>query len=370
LSNLIHRDRDSVCHDIDQPSATINPDQAGSLVKMTDGTSVSGIVRTLNKEKMILALPGGVPVEFPRSKVASMEPLKTSLMTEGLGARLSPVQREDLLTFLLINPIEPAPITRTEPPIPPARRMAEVTGVLGLTPTAAGPVTPLRILLCAGPKDHGPDEHDYPLWLQRWPKLLGLGEGVTVTTANGFPTKEQLAAANVAVFFNANPEWDAARAALLDEYERRGGGAVYLHYAVAGGSLPEAVVERMGLAFVAGSKFRHGEFDLEFQDHEHPITRGFSKLHLTDETYWAMRGDPSRLKVLANALEDGEPRPELWTLEREKSRIVGCIPGHFTWTFDDPLYRVLVLRSICWAAKQDNVDRLSELSLIGARVAP
>ena len=29
LSNLIHRDRDSVLHDILQPSATINPDQAG-----------------------------------------------------------------------------------------------------------------------------------------------------------------------------------------------------------------------------------------------------------------------------------------------------------------------------------------------------
>jgi type 1 glutamine amidotransferase len=60
----------------------------------------------------------------------------------------------------------------------------------------------------------------------------------------------------------------------------------------------------------------------------------------------------------------------LWTLEREQSRIVVCIPGHYTWTFDDPLFRILVLRSICWAAKLDEVDRFAELSVIGARLAP
>ena len=53
-----------------------------------------------------------------------------------------------------------------------------------------------------------------------------------------------------------------------------------------------------------------------------------------------------------------------------KSRIVGCIPGHYTWTFDDPLYRVLVLRSISGVARQEDVDRLSELAVIGARTAP
>jgi mono/diheme cytochrome c family protein len=47
LSNLVFRDRDSVLHDILQPSATINPDQAGSLVKLTDGTSDQGIIHSL-----------------------------------------------------------------------------------------------------------------------------------------------------------------------------------------------------------------------------------------------------------------------------------------------------------------------------------
>ena len=125
----------------------------------------------------------------------------------------------------------------------------------------------------------------------------------------------------------------------------------------------------MGLAFTLGSRFRHGEFELVFTE-PHSITRGFETLNFTDETYWKMRGDPSRLNVIGTSMEEGDPQPELWTMEREKSRIVGCIPGHYTWTFDDPLYRILVLRSICWAAKEENVDRLSELSTIGARIRP
>ncbi|MGI8603565.1 MAG: ThuA domain-containing protein [Verrucomicrobiales bacterium] len=371
LSNLIHRDRDSVLHDIVQPSATINPDQAGSLVKLTDGTMLSGIIRSFNEDKLILGLPAGAQTEVARAKVAGTEPLKISLMPAGLGERLDAAQLEDLLTFLLVNPLDPAPITRTDPPIPAPRRLAEVRQLLPSDSPSSAPLRPvLRILLCAGPKDHGPDEHDYPLWIDRWSRLLALGDNVTITTSAGFPSTEQLGQADVAVFYNANPGWNLANAASLDEYHKRGGGAVYIHYAVDGGKEPSAVAERMGLAFTLGSKFRHGEFDLVFNQRDHPITQNFPTLHFTDETYWAMRGDPARLNILATSAEDNEPRPELWTLERYKSRIVACIPGHYTWTFDDPLFRILVFRSLCWAAQQEDVDRLSELSLVGARVMP
>ena len=75
------------------------------------------------------------------------------------------------------------------------------------------------------------------------------------------------------------------------------------------------------------------------------------------------RSSARRSKTTSRARSSGR-------CEREKSRIVGCIPGHYTWTFDDPLFRILVFRSICWAAKIENVDRLAELSTIGARVVP
>jgi putative heme-binding domain-containing protein len=370
LSNLIHRDRESVLQDIQQPSATINPDHAGSLVNLADGVSLAGLVRTVDATKLALALPAGVHLDFPRAEVAGIEPLKTSLMPNGLTENLDGRQVEDLLTFLLTNPLEPAPITRVDPPTPPARRLSEVTQVLEAVPSVRNSKEALRILLCSGPKDHGPDEHDYPLWLDRWSRLLQLGENVTVKTSMGFPTADQLANVDVAVFYNANPGWNADKAKAIDDFHQRGGGAVYIHYAVDGGKDPAGVAERVGLAFTLGSKFRHGEFDLVFQKPDHPITRGFPALHFTDETYWSMRGDASRLNVLGTSVEDNAPRPELWTLERHQSRIVACIPGHYTWTFDDPLFRILVFRSVCWAAKEQNVDRLADLVLIGARVAP
>jgi putative heme-binding domain-containing protein len=370
LSNLIHRDRDSVVHDIVKPSATINPDHPGSLVKLDDGVEHAGQVHTLTDTKLVLNMAAGVKLDLPRARVKSIEPMKASLMPSGIDEQISKEQMEDLLTFLLTEGLEPTPLTRTDPKPPAARKLDEVTQVLGGMPQPPTQSKALRVLLVAGPKDHGPDEHDYPLWLDRWSRLLALGENVKVTTSTGFPSREQLGAADVAVFYNANPGWDVEKASALDEFHKRGGGAVYIHYAVDGGKDPAGAAERIGLAFTLGSKFRHGEFDLVFTQANHPITRGFPTLRFTDETYWNMRGDVSRLNVIGTAVEDGAPRPELWTLEREKSRIVGCIPGHYTWTFDDPLFRVLVFRSICWAAREENVDRLAELSLIGARVVP
>lgn len=369
LSNLVHRDRDSVMQDILNPSATINPDHIGTAVKLKDGTELNGILRTLTQEKVVLSQPAGVKSEWKRTEVASMEPMAGSLMVEGLKQALSPTQLEDLLTFLLTNPLEPAPIARADPPMPPARFRAELAPFLPGPEVSATPSRPLRILLSAGAKDHGVDEHDYPLWLERWSRLLALAENVSVATNMGFPTSGQLAAADVTVFYSANAGWDKKAAGLLDEYQKRGGGLVYLHWGIEGWKEPEALAERVGLAFSA-SAFRHGAMELVFGSGEHPITRGFSRLRFVDESYWKLRGDPGRIHVLGTSLEDSAPQPQVWTLERGKARVFGCIPGHYTWTFDDPLYRVLVLRGIAWAAglPDTEIDRLVELAPVGARL--
>lgn len=365
LSNLIHRDRESVLRDILEPSATLNPDHPGTLLTLDDGTEHSGLLRSTTADQVVLALPAGAKLDLPRTRVKKLEPMKTSLMPEGIRQQLTGAQMEDLLTFLLLEPIEPAPILRMDPPRPAARKLAEVQSIIASTQDSEKAEKKFHLLLVSGPKDHGPDEHDYPLWLERWSRLLALGDNVVVSTAEAFPAPEQLERADVAVFYNANPGWNAEKAAALDRFHEKGGGAVYIHYAVDGGKDPAGVAERVGLAFTFGSKFRHGEMDLVFTK-EHPITKGFPTLHFTDETYWNMRGDTSRLDVLGTVVEEKEPRPQLWTLERRNSRIVGCIPGHYTWTFDDPLFRILVFRSICWAGKQENVDRLAELGTVGA----
>jgi putative heme-binding domain-containing protein len=369
LSNLIFRDRASVLHDILQPSATINPDHAGSLIKFTDGEGINGIVRVLSDENIIVRQAGGVETERPRNQVASIEPMRNSLMPENYGQALSPEQQEDLLTFLLTNPLEPAHITRLEPATPPPRTRKEIAPFFSVSNTPPETLSPLRLLLVADEKDHGVDEHDYPLWVERWSKLLALADNVTVVTNKGFPSLEQLAGADVTIFFSRNTGWDLKTAALLDEYQARGGGLVYLHWAIEGGKDTAALAERIGLAF-SMSKFRHGAMQLGFNKVESPITRGFTDLNFVDETYWALHGDVSHVRTLAEVVEENTPRPQLWTTQRGKGRVFVCIPGHFTWTFDDPLYRILVLRGIAWAAGEKDVNRLTELAVVGARIAP
>ena len=68
--------------------------------------------------------------------------------------------------------------------------------------------------------------------------------------------------------------------------------------------------------------------------------------------------------MLATGDEEGKPQPLFWTREHGKGRVFVSIPGHFTWTFDDPLYRILLLRGIAWSAGE-SVDRFNELATIG-----
>jgi type 1 glutamine amidotransferase len=105
--------------------------------------------------------------------------------------------------------------------------------------------------------------------------------------------------------------------------------------------------------------------DLTFADH--PITRGLNKVHFIDESYWNMAGDPAKINVLGTTPEDGQPRPLLWTFEKGPGRVFVNILGHYTWTFDDPLFRILLLRGMAWSARQP-VDRWLDLATIGTRI--
>ena len=373
LTNLISRDRASVLADILHPSATINPDHPTSTVKLKSGGSLTGIIRSTGGDNVKVALQAGAVQVLAKADIDSIEQLRTSLMLDGYGERLSKPQQDDLLKFLLTNPLEPAPLAKPGAPAP--RSWASLPEPLRTainTPSPAAP-KPLRLLLCAGPKDHGPGEHDYPLWQERWSKLLPLSPGITVDTSMTFPTSAQLAAADVAVFFSRNPGWNPLAAARLDEFTQRGGGLVYLHWAVEGGKDVLLLAERIGLATEGGvsTKYRHGPVRLDFSNRDHPITRGFpDTLEIDDETYWNLRGDPSRLTPLANGIEENAPRPQIWVRDQHQGRVCVCIPGHNNWTFDDPLYRLLVLRAISWTSRQENAERLSNLSTIGARMVP
>jgi len=377
LSNLIHRDYASVLRDVTQPSATINPDYLASAVLLKNGRILTGTTRT-DHDKMLIGDQDGKVHVVARDDIDELHHSPLSIMPEGMPKKLGPERMRDLLTFLLTEP----PRMPSDPKLPPPkpRTRAEVAQVLEQSRDSKAEIRPLRILLVAGAKDHGPGEHDYPAWLSVWSELLRGADGVTVETAMEWPTPEQFAAADTIVFFQKG-KWNADRAQAIDAHLAKGRGLVYIHWAIEGGAEAPAFAQRIGLASdAAKTKYRHGPLDLSFASlgldsgKEHPIGRNFDKVHFHDESYWQLQGDPAKVRRIAAGNEDSQPCPLFWTIEpavtnaKQKGRVFVSILGHYSWTFDDPLFRILLLRGIAWSAKEP-VDRFNELATFGVDLA-
>lgn len=250
---------------------------------------------------------------------------------------------------------------------PPPRTRAEVARLLdGATETPDD--RPLNVVLVAGPKDHGKGEHDYPAWLAVWSRLLAEDKKMVVETAMEFPSREQVERANVLVFYQRG-RWDDERAAAIDPFLARGGGLVYIHWAVDGRGQQDQMAKRIGLAALGGQiRYRHGELDIDFSPSpDHPIARNFQRVRWVDESYWKLVGDTNNIQLIGTSKEEGRPRPQFWTVERGRGRVFVSIPGHYMWTFDDPTFRTLLLRGIAWVGHRD-VDRFNPLVTLDARV--
>jgi len=342
LSNLTHRDSASVLRDIKEPSASINPDYVAYNVELKDGNQVTGFVRAQSEETLRVVGADGKEQIIPRGAVAEMRPSMVSLMPAGLLDGLTPAQVKDLLTFLLHES--------------PVRSTAEIDQVMGpgmvAAQSSATEAKPIRIVLTASKQDHGPAQHDYPAWQKAWTPWLAQAPGVATEQAWEWPSAEQFRTADVIVFYFWNHDWSRERYRQLDEFQSRGGGLVVFHAATIADKEPEGLVERIGLASQPGpTTYRHTPFVLEFSGStNNPITRGFTKLSLLDEPYWPLFGETNKVEVLARAMVDGEARPLIWTCQRGKGRVFATVLGHYTWTFEDPLFRVLALRGIAWAS--------------------
>lgn len=305
--------------------------------------------------------------------------------------RLNPLARGGALPWLvalgLCTHLAPAadPKQKGTPLQPIVRDRAEVAAVLAKAPrpTPAELNRPLTIVLVADAKDHLADirAHHYPLWQERWARLLGgsaaWGQGpvslypenqapvidapgapgVRVLKAQQWPSPEQFAAANVVVAF-CYIAWTPARLAELQQYLARGGGYVAIHSAT--WTKPKASAEVAAVVGVGGFQFfRHGVIRLRIDRPEHPICVGLpAEIEVRDETYWPPTPDPTLagFTVLASSPERLTPKDEAvknqpiyWAAQPGAGRLFGCIPGHFTWSFDDPYSRLLLLRGIAWA---------------------
>lgn len=316
----------------------INPDYVAYTVSLRGGGEVAGYVRTQDDGDLRIIGPDGKEQAVARAAVADLRPSPVSMMPPGLIEGLTETQVRDLLTFLVHAP--------------PVRTAAEVAAVRRASASAAATAKPrpLTIVLVASKQDHGKGQHDYPAWQKMWQGLLGRAAGVTVTEAWEWPAPEQWRTADAIVFNFRNRNWSPERLAELDAFQARGGGIVAFHAATIIDQEPERLAERLGLSAQPGpTKYLHTPVTLRFASgSDHGITRGLKNLSLLDEPYWPMFGDPKRIRILATADVAGQPRPMVWTFEPGRGRVFGSIPGHYTWTFEDPLFRILALRGVAW----------------------
>ncbi len=365
LGNLIHRDYASVLRDVSNPGFAINPDYISHIVALNDGRVLTGVLQTQG-DALLIGDEKGTVTRVAASDVETLRPSSVSVMPTGIAQKLSGEQLKDLLTYLLTKPPHMplnSPLTA-----PPVRTTAEVAAALADAPKQPLAARHLNIVLVDGPKDHGPGEHDYPAWKSVWEELLSAAENATVSTATEFPSDEQLQSADVVIFFQKG-SFEGDRPAKLDKFLQRGGGAVYIHWAVNGNDQALEFSQRIGLASWGGRiSFRHGPLTLDMHNTDHPILRNFHQIQLYDESYWKLTGRPEDVTLLASSTEDNIPTPQMWVKEAGRGRVFVSIPGHYSWTFDDPLFRILLLRGIAWSAREP-VDRFNDLVVPGSRMS-
>jgi len=273
-------------------------------------------------------------------------------------------------------------VTNAKAP-PPPRDRAEVEAVLAKA-VRPSVIFSKKIILLADVKDHGENEHDYPLWQKRWALLLGGKNAVDacetqvnlfglavrdynefaasrpyaqVETAWQWPSEEQFKAADVIVAY-CYLNWNPQRLKQVEQFLSRGGGFVVVHPATF--TKPEPSEEVAKLLGVGGYKlYRHGLVELKISDSNNPICLGLpEKIRFDDETYWPATPAVD-IEVLATSDEkvgkdanDVKPQTIFWTHTYGKGRVFGCVIGHNIWTFDDPYFRILLLRGIAWAGGQ------------------
>jgi hypothetical protein len=140
----------------------------------------------------------------------------------------------------------------------------------------------------------------------------------------------------------------------------------------------EKHARHFGLSYKAAS-YRHGPTELRLANPDHPVLLGLPRsMRFVDEPYWPFIGDRFKINVLATSdekINQGDDRrrnpgdntvetvPVFWTYDPPgtEARVLVSIFGHYTWTFDDPFFRLMLLRAC--PGNKETPYRLDQLAL-------
>ncbi len=254
-------------------------------------------------------------------------------------------------------------------PLPPETQ-TEIAAVVGPV-RHHEPTRDLHIVVVWVPRDHAPGFHEYEKFKEDWSRLLGKVPRVTVEAARGYPTGEQWKRANLVVFYTHLDYLSEAHYEPMDAFLAGGGGMIILHETLIQRPKGEALAQRFGLAWNHGTS-QWGLLPTPVTvDTSHPIFRGLPEaLHFADEYYWALTGDPAKIRVLGTAPAgppgrtsrphrpdelDDRAWPVFWTKEGVggKGKVFVSVIGHNYFTYQNPYFRIILLRGLAWVVGED-----------------
>jgi type 1 glutamine amidotransferase len=226
-------------------------------------------------------------------------------------------------------------------------------------------------------KNHDRGGHEYGWVMDRFVNtLLPQVPRVTAEHVMYFPTEEQWKTADLIVFYaQYRKTWGEKEYGLMDAFQARGGGMMFFHLAILEGSGDE-LAKRIGFAFGHGGAPNGstlwgpspGPVTLTDAGSRLPILRRFPKeLEFADELYWNLHGDQDSVTTLLTSqggptnASTGPPKPEeldgkswpiMWRTERNTGRVFGTVLGHNYFTFNDPYFRIILLRAMAWTLNE------------------
>ena len=231
----------------------------------------------------------------------------------------------------------------------------------------------IHILWLYGPEDHGGGEHDYIRVKELFVPMLKSIARVTVEEAYLFPSKDQFDRADLMIQFLHLPDLTNQQLEHFQGFVNGGGSVVSIHESCIIRPLARAekLAKCLGCSWKGNRDSHWGKFSHDhplFLKTDHPAFKGLPELvRLNDESYWSLlkREEVEVIGTIAPAkdnagasfedvLRSSDARSEaFWTYSSGKGRVFGTTTGHYTYTYFDPIYRLLLLRGIAWCLEED-----------------
>ena len=230
----------------------------------------------------------------------------------------------------------------------------------------------IRILWLYGPEDHRGGEHDYIRIKELFVPLLKKIPRVSVGEAYQFPSQAQFDKADLLIQFLHQPPITDKQFASYQKFVNDGGRVVSIHESCIIRPIDRAhkLAGCIGCSWKGNKDSRWSKFSRNeplFLNTKHPVFAGLPKsIRFNDESYWDMiqrdtvevvgavgTSANTAAQSFAEVLSGKGARGQaFWTYTSGKGRVFGTTTGHFTYTYHDPMYRLLLVRGIAWALEE------------------